>query len=348
MPRKAKNGPQPQEHGRSTVGNTRAVAKSKYWQQLKSAGIVPERSYVYYTEEELRQLVDEYIINPGNRGNELDEETSPLDSIMAEFARAEESAYEETTLPEAKDLSPEKQTREPETVLPEAKDLATDAPSDEYLERLVEAVATLSQQSVDVPTSPEPSPPPVSTWGQYSPETLAKRLGVPFSDKASRRAGLTFNTHGPDDVLRVSSDGKVWYLDEVLKPAIPLPRMRRKVRYIDSGVKVVERRTPDGKLDESFEVAGDAHREAEIKVTLPSSQTGVYYDPRLPFRVHVYNGRTGFDYMDVIRFYGGKDLVPSTVSTIYVGSDLCFDLSKTKDAMERELRDTQLGRNRYV
>lgn len=323
----------PNRPGRFTVGNTRAVAKSKYWQQLKSAGIVPDRAYVYYTEDELRQLVDQYIINPG-QVKEPEETLSPIDTIMAEFTHRE--VNEVPDLPSAAEISAGSNTVG-EPVLP------TDKPSDEYLERLVDAVTTLAQQPAPVQVQEVP---PVSTWGQYAPETLAKLLNVPFSDQPSRRAGLTFNTHGPDDVLRVSSDGKVWYMDEVLKPAIPLPRMRRKVRYIDSGVKVVERRTPDGKLDESFEVAGDSNREAEIKVTLPSSQTGVYYDPRLPFRVHVYNGRTGFDYMDVIRFYGGKDLVPSTVATLYVGSDLCFDISKTKDAMERELRDAQLGRNR--
>jgi hypothetical protein len=182
--------------------------------------------------------------------------------------------------------------------------------------------------------------PPVREWGNYVPETLARLLGVPFTDNGDKRAGLRINTHGPDDVLRVSSDGKIWYQDEVAKPAIPQPRMRRKVRYIDPGVKTVEIRRPDGHLDESFEVAGDQATQAEYKVTLPSWQVGIYYDPRLPFRVHVYNGRRGFDRMDVMRYYGGLDLVPSSIqnSAIYDG-DLCYDIMKVRDAMERELRE---------
>ena len=202
---------------------------------------------------------------------------------------------------------------------------------------------TLPEQRSAQPVAP--TAPPVKDWGNYAPETLARLLGVPFSDQASRRAGLTFNTHGVDDVLRVSSDGKIWYKDEVPKPAIPLPRMRRKITYVNTGVKTIERRLPNGQLDESFEVAGDGHEEAEIKITLPSSQVGIYYDPRLPFRVHTYNGRQGFDYMDVIRFYGGTDLVPSTITTLYVGDDLCFDIIKVRDTMERELRDRQLRKD---
>jgi len=187
----------------------------------------------------------------------------------------------------------------------------------------------------------------VSEWGNYQPHELARLLGVPFTDRADERAGLRINTHGPDDVLRVDSQGRVWYQDEVRKPAIPKPRMRRKIRYIDPGVKEVTKYREDGFIDETFEVAGDDMKEAEYKVTLPSWQTGIYYDPRLPFRVHTYNGRRGFDMKDVMRFYGGLDLIPAAIqqASLYVGGDLCYDILKVREAMERELREATLMRS---
>lgn len=186
------------------------------------------------------------------------------------------------------------------------------------------------------------------TWGQFPPAQLARLLGVPFSDEPSRRAGLTMNTHGPDDPVRVDSQGRVWYMDEVQKPAIPQPRMRRKIRYIETGVQTVERRGKDGHLDETFEVAGTEQREAEIKITLPSSQVGVYRDPRMPFKIHRYGDRRGFDRLDVVRFYGGSDLVPTSIGLLYVGGNLCYDINQTRDAIEREHREKiLLGRGIY-
>ena len=184
-----------------------------------------------------------------------------------------------------------------------------------------------------------------SGWEGLSPNELADYLGVPYSNLPAERAGLTFNTHKPDDPLRVDFDGRVWFQDEVMKPAIPKRRMVRAVRYQDTGVKTVERRTEDGHLDERFEVSGDQAREMEVKITLPSWQVGIYKDPRLPFRVHVYNGVRGFSWSDIVIHYGGMDLVPSTIKRLYVGQDLCFDIRSTRETMEREYRDLQLGRS---
>ena len=184
-------------------------------------------------------------------------------------------------------------------------------------------------------------------WGQYAPETLARLLGVPFEDRPSRRAGLTFNTHGPDDPLRVDSRGRVWYMDEVIKPAVPLPRMRRKVKTYSSDVEEVRTKRPDGGFDESFEVAGQEQHEIEVRITLPSFQVGIYRDPRMPFKIHQYNGLRGFDRMDIVRFYGGVDLVPSSIKYIYVGGDLCYDINKVRETMERELREKTLGRSAF-
>ena len=196
---------------------------------------------------------------------------------------------------------------------------------------------------------PAPGVPPQDTWGQYAPQTLAALLGVPFNDRGADRAGLTFNSHGPDDPLRVDSHGRVWFRDEVLKPAIPKARMRRRVETVSNNVETVNTYHPDGRLNETFEVAGQEEHTVVTKVTLPSSQVGVYRDPRMPFKIHQYNGVRGFDHDAVRDFYGGLDLIPTSVKdgTIYVDSDLCFDINKVRDAIERELREKALGRSNF-
>jgi hypothetical protein len=181
-------------------------------------------------------------------------------------------------------------------------------------------------------------------WPQYRPQDLARMLGVPFTDRGADRAGLTINTHGPEDPLRVDNLGRVWYMDEVAKPSIPRPRMVRRTRSTSSNVVTIATKRPDGGLDETFEIAGQEQHEITIKTTLPSSQVGIYVDPRMPFKIHQYGGRRGFDYEEVRNFYGGLDLIPTRIKegTIYIGLDLCFDLNKVRDEMERELRERTL------
>jgi hypothetical protein len=300
--------------------------KAVLWQQLKSAAEVGvpipfEKAYVQYTEDELQALVDTFL------GDTYESEPTPADSEPAQIDLAS---------------------------LPTAGSLAA----------ALDPAATGGAQGIPGPDAAQSGAPaashdpqcPSSTvcgmmkyhhseWARYSPETLARLLGVPFSDEASRRAGLTFNTHGPDDPLRVDSLGRVWYTDEVPKPARPLPRMVRKVRYIETGTEERVRRLPTGQLDESFEIPGSGNEIREIKITLPSNQVGVYKDPRLPFKLHIYGNIRGFDRMDIVRYFGGNDLVPSSIGTLYVGSDLCYDVKQTMDTMERMLRDLQLGRS---
>ncbi|QQO39336.1 hypothetical protein SEA_CRUNCHYBOI_50 [Microbacterium phage CrunchyBoi] len=182
-------------------------------------------------------------------------------------------------------------------------------------------------------------------WAQYRPRDLALALGLPYNDRPAERAGLTFNTHGPNDPLRVDSNGRVWYRDEVLKPAIPKRRMIRKTTTMSSNVVEIKTKRPDGGFDESFEIAGDEQHEVQVKITMPSSQVGIYRDPRFPFKIHQYNGRRGFDFEEVRNYYGGLDLVPTTIKTIYIDSDLCFDMNSVRDTIEREYNMRVLGRN---
>jgi hypothetical protein len=190
---------------------------------------------------------------------------------------------------------------------------------------------------------------PRDQWGAFirerGPQALAVALGVPFNDRKADRAGLTFNTHGPNDILRIDSRGMVWFRDEVMKPAIPQKRMRRKVKTVTSNIEEVHTYRPDGGIDETFEVAGDEQHEIEIKISMPTSQVGIYVDPRMPFKIHQYGNKRAFDYDEVVRFYGGLMQIPSSITTIYVDIDLCFDIASVRDTMEKEYREQFFGRS---
>lgn len=144
-----------------------------------------------------------------------------------------------------------------------------------------------------------------------------------------------------DEVIRVDDEGREWYQDEIRKSSIPKPRARRKLQYVETGVKEVEVR--NGEYTETFEVAGDSHSVSEVRVTLPTYQVGRYRDPRFPFSVHIYNEQRGFDLFEVEDYYGGKELVPDTVKRIYIDSVLCYDMKSVINAIEEEARRLQLG-----
>lgn len=154
-------------------------------------------------------------------------------------------------------------------------------------------------------------------------------------------AGVRQNTTGIDEVLRVDDQGRQWFQEEILKPASPRPRARRVLTYLETGVQ--EKQVKVGEYIETFEVAGEGPgRTAEVKITLPSYQVGIFKDPRFPFRVHTYNGRQGFDLNDVQDYYNGAELVPQEVKRIYVENVLCYDIRTTVRAIESEYRQMQL------
>jgi hypothetical protein len=62
----------------------------------------------------------------------------------------------------------------------------------------------------------------------------------------------------------------------------------------------------------------------------------------MPFKIHVYQGNRGFDWDDVIAYYGSVDLVPDTIKRTYVSSDLCWDMSTTIRAINDEYRERVL------
>ena len=162
---------------------------------------------------------------------------------------------------------------------------------------------------------------------------------------AERNEDVTPSDHSysrnDEEPIRTDPDtGYVWYREEVAKPAIPSPRKRRVITYVDSGTET--KTVMNGSYIETFEVAGTQQRRSEVKITMPSYQVGIYKDPRFPFKIHVYSGNRGFDLFDVQDFYGGSDLVPAEIKRIYVGSDLCYDIRTTIRAIETEARRLQL------
>lgn len=177
-----------------------------------------------------------------------------------------------------------------------------------------------------LPEEEEPSVVPTAPAAAAAPHA-AERAYTPGSEETPVRV---------DPVT-----GYIWYREEVLKPATPAPRARRKLTYTDPGTTTTTIRDGRGFI-ETVEIAGQGSRQAEVKITMPSYQVGVYKDPKLPFKTHVYNGKRGFDLFDVQNFYGGADLVPTDIETTYVGNDLCYDIRTTIREIEREYRRHQL------
>jgi hypothetical protein len=134
---------------------------------------------------------------------------------------------------------------------------------------------------------------------------------------------------------------RVWYQEEVRKPATPQPRGRRVLQYTNPGTETKTITLEDGTI-ESFEVAGRGTRTAEVKITMPSYQVGIYADPRFPFKVYTYGGVNGFDFFEVQEYYGGAELVPATIKRMYVANVLCYDIRTTVQAIEAEARQLAL------
>lgn len=154
--------------------------------------------------------------------------------------------------------------------------------------------------------------------------------------------GMRLNTtDAEDEPIRIDDQGRAWYQEEVRKPAYPKPRGRRVLKYMERGV--MTETVQNGEYVETFEVAGQgAPHPAEVKITLPSYQVGIYKDPRFPFRIHCYNGREGFNMFEVHDFYGGAEMVPTECKRVYIENDLCYDVRSVVRAIQNEHRQLQL------
>jgi len=207
-------------------------------------------------------------------------------------------------------------------------------------DELAAAYNELMKASPDsLPPLPPPPPPvpPVRVSGraQQAPPPVRPR-------DPNELAGQRQNSKLEDEPLRVDDAGLIWYQEEVRKPATPRPRGRRVLTYMETGTKTET--VQMGEYVESFEVAGTGiARPAEVKITLPNYQVGIYRDKRFPFKVVIYNENRGFDRVDVETYFGGADLVPKQVKRKYVENVLCYDMRTVIDYINTEFRQLRLA-----
>jgi hypothetical protein len=211
-------------------------------------------------------------------------------------------------------------------------------------EQLKHAYDTLAAAATEAePVPPVEEPPPTEFFFPPPGEQVPIVPTAPVSPpNPTEMAGERLNTKAEDEPIRTDEQGRIWYQEEIPKPAYPKPRGRRVLTYLETGVEKESIRVGD--YVETFEVAGKGPAQtAEVKITLPSYQVGIYRDPRFPFRIHVYNGLQGFDLFEVHDFYGGPELVPQEVKRVYVENVLCYDIRTTVRAIETEFRQLQLA-----
>ena len=225
------------------------------------------------------------------------------------------------------------------------------APTEEELAELEAKIHKPKAKERPALVEPEPDPELTSFFGMARPEpepepepTVSQAVApAPVRPELGEMAGERQNTTDVDEVLYVDEEGRQWLQREVLKPAFPKPRGRRVLHYMDPGVK--QESAKDGDYTETFEVAGDPRnaQPAEIKITLPSYQVGIYRDPRFPFKVVTYNGKSGFDREEVEAFYGGTEMVPPVAKRAYVENVLCYDMRSVIRAINEEYRQLRLS-----
>jgi hypothetical protein len=206
------------------------------------------------------------------------------------------------------------------------------------------ATAAAFEQMAQTASAP-PEPQPVASAQPAAPSIprTAPQAPAPLAHRnPNEMAGERQNSLDEMEPIRVDPvTGFVWYQEEVLKPAFPKPRGRRVMKYLDTGTK--QETVKNGDYIETFEVSGDLpSRPAEVKITLPSYQVGIYRDRRFPFRIHTYNGRQGFDLFEVQKYYGGAELVPQEIKRVYVENVLCYDIRTVIRAIQTEHRQLQL------
>ena len=197
------------------------------------------------------------------------------------------------------------------------------------------------EEPAPLPPADEPAPAGFFGFDEPLPEPTAPP--EPARPELGEMAGERQNSKDVEEILYIDDEGKAWLQKEVLKPAFPKPRGRRVLNYSDPGV--ITKTVKDGEYSETFEVSGDPRnaQPAQIKITLPSYQVGMYRDPRYPFKVITYNGREAFDYMEVEEYYGGAELVPPVCKRVYVENTLCYDMRSVIRAINEEFRALQLS-----
>jgi hypothetical protein len=286
-----------------------AARKGFYFKRLKAAGVPLSRHFRDYKLDELMEAhsaaVEQGLLD------------APTPAELEEVESRAHAAKVRKATTEAAKQAEQLQAPEP-------------PPADWFTQNIPGVDESPEPASAAVPTTTSPPPaPPVAA--KPDPREMA-------GQRQNTNADLT-------QVIRIDDQGRHWLQEEVRKPAYPKPRGRRVLRYQDPGVRKETMVTGD--YTESFEVAGDPSTAipAEVKITLPSFQVGIYTTRQFPFRVVTYGGNQGFDRDDVIAFYGGAELVPDECKRIYVENVLCYDMRSVIRAIRVEHRQQQLAGN---
>lgn len=295
--------------------------KSELYQTLKEMGASFDRPYVEYTVKELEELAVSLL--PVGLEDKVEEDPE-YQEALAELERLSAPAPAPETPAEPPQPAPLAATGQPPitrvTPAPARPQVAPRAHAGGSLSTLAEMVAQVARAGL---------------LKEGATFAFTEEILIPVRAEGAKRAGLTYSV--PEgQPIRVDLNGRIWFRDEVRKPAIPQPRMTRKTHHMDNVAVQQETFLPNGRLDEIYEVAGEERREVVTTTTLPSWQVGKYLDPRFPFMVHVYGDAMGFDYMEVIRYFGGRDLVPSTIKTLYVGNQNCFSIPTVRETIEQQ------------
>jgi hypothetical protein len=193
----------------------------------------------------------------------------------------------------------------------------------------------------ELESTPEPQAKLEETTVVVDPPRFEAPEPTPREADPEEMPSQRLNTQPEDVPIRTDEQGRVWYQEEVRKPAYPKPRGRRVLTYVETGTE--KETIQSGEYIETFEVAGrGAGKPSEVKITLPSYQVGIYKHPRFPFKIHCYNDREGFDLEEVEDYWGGAQLVPGTVKRIYIENDLCYDIRSVVLTIQAEYRQLQL------
>lgn len=148
----------------------------------------------------------------------------------------------------------------------------------------------------------------------------------------------------PEGALRADSAGRIWYREEIGPEIAKNRRLRKRVTQVVPE-KVEVKQIHSGDYIETIEVVGEGTRNLDAFITMPPTQTGIYKDPRFPFKVFTYNGALGFSYGDVNDYYGGVEFVPSTIKKKFVGNMLAYDIKSVISTIERKYRELTLSRS---
>lgn len=165
-------------------------------------------------------------------------------------------------------------------------------------------------------------------------QEIRERTGIAVAPKDETE--LPTQRRGQEGVpIRTDLEGNIWFQEEILKSGSPKPRGYKVHRERGATLKEVTIDSGDG-YTETFEVGEASERPFEARVGTPTWQVGKYRTPNLPFMIYVCRDVRGYDREEVENYFGGKDVLPENVVTIYVGNHLCYDIRSVNTAIQRE------------